>query len=239
MQTLAARERESGIPLRVRRALKLIKSLSVRLVCAIILGGWNPVALADYYPLESKRRNEEGVCIVKLTATAEGKVEDPNLTLSTGYPRLDEACLAAFQGKHIKPAIRDGKPTTVTLEMAVNWRLTVPGRAPIKVDPNNRPRIGQKHYPAESARLHEEGVCVVKVKVSAGGEVHELGLTHSTGFTRLDQACLDAFTGGGLLPATVNGKAVDSTTDYPITWRLGNSRPAESEEQEDSSSQPN
>ena len=219
--------------------MKLSKSISVPLVCAIILVGWNAAAFADYYPLESKRRNEEGVCVVKITATAEGNVEDPILTLSTGYPRLDEACLVAVRGKHIKPKIRDGKPTTVTLEMPINWRLTAPGKAPIKVDPSNRPRIGQEYYPAESTRLHEEGVCVVKVNVSARGEVHELGLTHSTGFTRLDQACLDAFTSGGLLPATVNGKAVDSTTDYPIIWKLGDSRPADSKEKDNLSSQPN
>src|ERR1700722_1633534 len=107
---------------------------------------------------------------------------------------------SSIQGKHIKPAMRDGKQATTTLEMALVWRLTFPGHVPIKVDPNNRPRIGKKYYPAESMRLQEEGVCVVKVTVSAHGEVHPLELTHSTGYPRLDQACLEAFTDGGLLP---------------------------------------
>jgi outer membrane biosynthesis protein TonB len=69
---------------------------------------------------------------------------------------------------------------------------------------------------------------VVKVKVTARGDIQTLGLTHSTGFATLDNSCLDAFIAGGLLPATTNGKAVDSTTELPIAWRLGDLRPSNS-----------
>ena len=62
---------------------------------------------------------------------------------------------------------------------------------------------------------------MVKVKVTARGDIQTLGLTHSTGFATLDNSCLDAFIPGGLLPATKNGKAVDSTTELPMGWRLG------------------
>jgi outer membrane biosynthesis protein TonB len=34
---------------------------------------------------------------VKITVTAEGNIEDPTLTLSTAYPRLDRACLAGIR----------------------------------------------------------------------------------------------------------------------------------------------
>jgi TonB family protein len=62
--------------------------------------------------------------VVKITVTAQGDIEDPTLTLSTGYPALDEACLAGFRGQHMKPAIRDGKPATITAEMPVVWKLS-------------------------------------------------------------------------------------------------------------------
>jgi outer membrane biosynthesis protein TonB len=46
-----------------------------------------PLSLGqDYYPPESRRRHEEGVCVVKITVTAQGDIEDPTLTLSTGTP---------------------------------------------------------------------------------------------------------------------------------------------------------
>jgi protein TonB len=91
----------------------------------------------------------------------------------------------------------------------------------IRVNPNNLPRTGGKYYPAESVRLHEEGVCVVKVSVSAQGDVKVLGLTHSSGFPRLDDACAAAFSSGELLPATRNSTAIDSTIELPVAWRLG------------------
>jgi TonB family protein len=188
-----------------------------------------PLSLGqDYYPPESRRRHEEGVCVVKITVAAQGDIEDPTLTLSTGYPALDEACLAGFRGQHMKPAIRDGKPATITAEMPVVWKLSSPNELPIRIDTTNPPRIGRKNYPPESVRLQEEGVCVVKVKVTARGDIQTLGLTHSTGFATLDSSCLDAFIAGGLLPATKNGKAVDSTTELPIAWRLGDLRSSNS-----------
>ena len=51
--------------------MKSIESLSARLVCAVILAGWNLAALANYYPEESKRRHEEGLCVVKVAVTPE------------------------------------------------------------------------------------------------------------------------------------------------------------------------
>jgi TonB family protein len=214
-----------------------IRSNLAFLAYAAVICSWILVAMADpkplslgqdYYPPESRRRHEEGVCVVKITVTAQGDIEDPTLTLSTGYPALDEACLAGFRGQHMKPAIRDGKPATITAEMPVVWKLSSPNELPIRIDTTNPPHIGRKCYPPESVRLQEEGVCVVKVKVTARGDIQTLGLTHSTGFATLDNSCLDAFIAGGLLPATTNGKAVDSTTELPIAWRLGDLRPSNS-----------
>jgi len=56
----------------------------------------HPVHIGENYPAESKRRHEEGVCKVQLTVTADGAIRDVNLTKSTGFPRLDQACLDVF-----------------------------------------------------------------------------------------------------------------------------------------------
>jgi TonB family protein len=75
------------------------------------------------YPLNSKILREEGVCKVKLTVTADGTVRDMSLTVSTGYPRLDQACLEAFVHGGLLPATEDGKPITTTLEIPITWTL--------------------------------------------------------------------------------------------------------------------
>jgi TonB family protein len=65
----------------------------------------------------------------------------------------------------------------------------------------------------------------VKLTGTADGTVRDVSLTKSTGYPRLDQACLDAFIHGGLLPATQDGKLVTTTLEIPITWKLAAASP--------------
>ena len=165
------------------------------LAYAAVICSWILVAMADpkplslgqdYYPPESRRRHEEGVCVVKITVMAQGDVEDPTLTLSTGYPALDEACLAGFRGQHMKPAIRDGKPATITAEMPVVWKLSSPNELPIRIDTTNPPRIGRKYYPPESVRLQEEGICPASGRT--GSDCRIVKSTRRRGGRGYDQA---------------------------------------------------
>jgi TonB family protein len=94
----------------------------------------------------------------------------------------------------------------------------------VRADPAHPVRIGE-NYPKESKRLHEQGVCKVKLTVTAEGAIRDVSLTKSTGYPRLDQACLEAFAHGGLLPATQNGTPLTTTVEFPITWILAGSAP--------------
>ena len=50
----------------------------------------------EWYPDASKRANEEGRCIVQMTVAADGRITNPSrIQTSSGFPRLDEACLKA------------------------------------------------------------------------------------------------------------------------------------------------
>jgi TonB family protein len=89
----------------------------------------------------------------------------------------------------------------------------------VRPDPAHPLQLGE-NYPAESKLLHEEGVCKVKLTVTADGAVRDVGLTKSTGYPRLDQACSEAFVHGGLLPATRDGQSITTTLEIPITWKL-------------------
>lgn len=89
----------------------------------------------------------------------------------------------------------------------------------VRPDPAHPVQLGE-NYPTESKRLHEEGVCKVRLTVAADGTVHDVSLTKSAGYPRLDQACLEAFVHGGLLPATEDGRPIATTLEIPITWKL-------------------
>lgn len=94
----------------------------------------------------------------------------------------------------------------------------------VRADPAHPVRIGE-NYPRESKRLHEEGVCKVKLTVTAEGAIRDISLTQSTGHPRLDQGCLEAFAHGGLLPATQNGTPLTTTLEIPIVWKLAGPAP--------------
>jgi len=90
----------------------------------------------------------------------------------------------------------------------------------VRRDPMHEVALGEEYYPLESKLLHEEGVCVVKITVHADRSISDIALTRSTGYPRLDEACLRAFASGGLLPATERGMPITSTVEIPITWKL-------------------
>ena len=90
----------------------------------------------------------------------------------------------------------------------------------IRPDPKHPLKIGSEFYPDGSVRAGEQGRCVVQVTVAIGGQVTHALLQSTTGFQRLDDACLNAVRGVRMLPATEDGKPVEKTTDLPIVWRL-------------------
>jgi protein TonB len=78
----------------------------------------------DYYPDASKRANEEGRCVVKVTVSADGRITGESIEQSSGFPRLDEACLKGVHGQRMRPATEDGKPVETTASLPIVWKLT-------------------------------------------------------------------------------------------------------------------
>jgi protein TonB len=94
-----------------------------------------------------------------------------------------------------------------------------PGTAP-KVDPKHPLKIGEEWYPDASKRAGEEGRCVVTVTVAVDGRISNESLQASSGFPRLDDACLKAVHGQRMLAATEDGKPIEKTVALPIVWKL-------------------
>ena len=96
-----------------------------------------------------------------------------------------------------------------------------PGTPP-RVDPKHPLKIGEEYYPDASKRANEEGRCVVAMTVAIDGHVSSEVIQGSSGFPRLDEACLKAVHGQRMLPATEEGKPVEKTVSIPISWKLTN-----------------
>ncbi len=93
---------------------------------------------------------------------------------------------------------------------------------PIRMDPKHPLKIGEDYYPDASKRANEEGRCIVTVTVSADGRITSEAIQTSSGFPRLDEACLKGVHGQRMIPATEDGKPVDKTVNLPIVWKLTN-----------------
>jgi TonB family protein len=89
-----------------------------------------------------------------------------------------------------------------------------------RMDPEHPLRIGERYYPPESLKAREQGRCIVSVTVGADGWIKDARIQQSTGYARLDQACLDAVAGGHLIPATQNGMPIKKSIALPIVWSL-------------------
>jgi protein TonB len=53
----------------------------------------------------------------------DGKVASASIKQSSGFPRLDEACLRAVKGARFKPATEEGKPVAATVILPIKWQL--------------------------------------------------------------------------------------------------------------------
>jgi protein TonB len=78
----------------------------------------------EYYPDASKRAGEEGRCIVLAHVAASGAILDAQIQTSSGFPRLDEACLKGVKGQKAMPGLEDGKPVEGHFAFAIVWKLT-------------------------------------------------------------------------------------------------------------------
>jgi len=94
-----------------------------------------------------------------------------------------------------------------------------PGTPP-RMDPKHPLKIGEEWYPDASKRANEEGRCIVQVTVAADGTIKSESIQQSSGFPRLDDACLKAVHGQRMIPATEEGKPVEKTAALPIVWKL-------------------
>lgn len=65
------------------------------------------------YPIESRRKHEQGTVVLSLTLGVDGRVASVAITRSSGSPRLDDAARDAVRTWRWEPTIRGGQPVQV------------------------------------------------------------------------------------------------------------------------------
>jgi len=76
------------------------------------------------YPMESRRKREEGTVLLRLLIGLDGRVAQVSIAQSSGFDRLDQAALQAARGWRWQPMVRDGDAVEVRGVMPIPFVLT-------------------------------------------------------------------------------------------------------------------
>jgi len=102
-QPSAAKAAPSAAPAVVAKGPENVGDLSAQVVFR------KPIRV----PLESRRQHEEGVVVLAVLLSTDGRVANISIASSSGFPRLDEAALEAVSDWRWSPLVRGGEPVMV------------------------------------------------------------------------------------------------------------------------------
>jgi TonB family protein len=188
----------------------------------------------QYYPKESLKRGEQGICVVRAEVGDDGWIRATQLVYSSGFEGLDAACLEAYRNGHFLPATVNGTPIAKWIVLPTSWQLSretnpnvINSPAVPKSDAQlsvpvieSHLSVGPDYYPDEARKMHLEGDCTVHALIAENGGPREVSVTKSTGFPTLDQACVLAIQQAQILPKKDKGIAVEGAIDINMSWRL-------------------
>jgi protein TonB len=75
------------------------------------------------YPMESRRRHEQGTVRLRVVITVEGRVKEISVAKSSGFDRLDKAALDAVRRWHFRPGTQGGIPVEAVGTLAIPFQL--------------------------------------------------------------------------------------------------------------------
>jgi protein TonB len=75
------------------------------------------------YPAQSRRLGEQGRVVLRVELDEEGRVSEVRVQTGSGYPRLDDAALAALRSWSCTPAQRDGRAVRAVALQPFNFVL--------------------------------------------------------------------------------------------------------------------
>lgn len=80
-------------------------------------------AIQPAYPLESRKRNEEGTVVLSVKVSSAGKPISVKLKKSSGYKRLDQSAMKAVSRASFHPAMRGKKSIESEFSLMIEFKL--------------------------------------------------------------------------------------------------------------------
>jgi len=190
-----------------------------------------PRAAAKIIPSYSdtaRERRIEGKVIIHAIVRKDGAVEMIGVKEGLGYG-LDENAVLALRRLKLSPAVKNGVPIDIEMDIAVDFNLNDPNQ----VEPRNERPPGkfcrQRTYPTVVSRIEPQltdaaraagitGTVVLDSTVKADGHVDVIRVRRSLGFG-LDAAAIAAIDKWTFRPATCDGKSQDTTLNIEVNFK--------------------
>jgi protein TonB len=174
------------------------------------------IALADKAPA-----GKSNALPVELHATRAAPAQPAPVQASAASPasRAPPGDAPAQMPPAAMPAgtVAEPAPAPAALLTANAQANTPPVFVEASVDADHLER-SPPEYPEQSRRRGEEGTVILRVDVSAGGEPVTIGVEHSSGSARLDEAAARAVRSWRFAPARRDGRAEASSVLVPVTF---------------------
>ena len=118
-------------PIQQRRAAAAVTPVAAKPTAASATSSERTIAKPNYlrnpppkYPAESRKLREEGLVLLRVLVTAQGRAADVQVQRSSGFARLDEAALKAVRGWEFNPARVGLTPIACAVEVPVRFGLS-------------------------------------------------------------------------------------------------------------------
>lgn len=150
----------------------------------------------------------------------EEQVSEPEPQIEEIKPEIEEIAPAEQAMPEVQFEEPIAPPTEVALppsDTAIAATPAESGGAPRQLKTTSRV---EPTYPATSRRMGEEGTVRLRVLVNERGRPEKVNVANSSGFSRLDQAAIDAVKRWRFVAATDGSRAITAWTQVAITFRL-------------------
>jgi TonB family protein len=180
--------------------------------------------LKDESPTVTSAQSRHGsTCYVLMWVRRSGFIQAVQVVKSTGFERLDAACIKGVVHQTLIPASDGTSPIDAWEILPIEWRgptgvapkASTYGPAIAVIAPNQTLNVDK--VPASALAL-KDASCLVHVSVSASGSAEDLTVARSSGSDDLDRVCMDALRSLEFIPARNEGRNVAGIADVWIGW---------------------
>ncbi len=186
------------------------------------------------YPQTARQQGLEGTVVLRVTVGTGGDVETVATQKSSGVPSLDESATESVKTWQFDPA-KDGEfPVSTKVDLPIRFSLEEYGIQFSKPEPEPEPepepakvkkparlvKSERPLYPQEARKQGWEGTVVLRITVSAGGDVENVKVQESSGFPELDESAAQSVKTWQFDPAKFGDDPISSAVDLPVTFDL-------------------